>query len=78
MDEVEVVNISPFNFLIDPMVTSIREASYCGYVTYKSVGEMIKMYSDKQEELINNRSNDIDDDLTYGKDTQNAKTNCYT
>lgn len=71
--EVEPVVISPFNFFIDPMATSIKNSEYCMYATYKSYGELLKRYPEKQEELEISKTNDLDDDLTYGKEKDNAK-----
>lgn len=71
--EVEPVVISPFNFFIDPLSTSIKEADYCMYATYKSLGELITAYPSKADELKENATNDVDDNLTFGQETQNVK-----
>lgn len=73
LGNVEPVMVSPFNFFIDPMAETIEEAEYCMYATYKPLGELTKHYPDKAEELSDNASSDIDDNLTVGKDKTNAK-----
>lgn len=73
MGEIKPVPISPFNFFIDPMATEIGDAEYCMYATYKPLGELIKQYPDKKDELIRNSTNNIDENLTFGNEVQNAK-----
>ena len=73
LGNVEPVIISPFNFFIDPMAETIDEAEYCMYATYKNLGELTKHYPDKAEELSNAASSDVDENLTMGRDTTNAK-----
>lgn len=65
--------ISPFNFFIDPMAEEIQDADFCGYATYKSLGELIKEYPDKKEELMANARSEMDEELTMGKDTNTTK-----
>lgn len=65
--------ISPFNFFLDPMADSIEDAEFCMYATYKSLGELIKQYPNKKVELIRNATNNVDEDLAFGRDTSNAK-----
>jgi hypothetical protein len=65
--------ISPFNFFIDPMATSIDEAEYVMYAVYKSFGQLVKAYPEKKEELERSKTNDIDENLSFGKETQNVK-----
>ncbi|MGL4774542.1 MAG: portal protein [Clostridium sp.] len=71
--EVELRQISPFNFFIDPMATTIDEASYCIYATYKPYGQIVQAYPDKAKELENSKTNDVDENLSFGKNTENAK-----
>lgn len=71
--EVEPVVISPFNFFIDPLATNIKDADYCMYATYKSLGELVTAYPSKADELKENATSDIDGNLTFGQDSQNAK-----
>lgn len=71
--QIEPKIISPFNFFIDPMANEIDDAEYCGYATYKSLGELIKMYPDKAEDLKKNSTSSLDDDLTFGKKKDNVK-----
>lgn len=73
LGNIKPVSISPFNFFIDPMAEYIDEAEYVMYATYKSLGELMKYYPDKADELEDQASSDIDDDLTFGKDKTNAK-----
>lgn len=72
-DNVEPVVISPFNFFLDPLATSIQDAEYCMYVTPKGLGELISMYPDKAEELKACAKNNVDGDLNYGRDAQGVK-----
>lgn len=71
--EITPKTISPFNFFVDPMADNIDDAEYCMYATYKSLGELIKMYPSKKDDLVRNATNSIDEDLTFGKDKTNAK-----
>lgn len=71
--QIEPRIISPFNFFIDPLANEVDDAEYCGYATYKSLGELIKNYPDKAEELKKNATNNLDDDLTFGKKKDNVK-----
>ena len=73
LGNIKPVVISPFNFFIDPMAEYIDEAQYVMYATYKSLGELCKYYPDKAEELSGQASNDIDENLAFGKDKTNAK-----
>lgn len=80
--QIEPTIISPFNFFIDPMANEIEDAEYCGYATYKPLGELIKNYPDKAVELRRNATNVLDEELTFGKKTDNVKDNllyieCY-
>ena len=71
--QIEPKIISPFNFFIDPMANDVEDSEFCGYATYKSLGELIKNYPDKAEELRQNATNNLDDDLTFGKNKDNVK-----
>ena len=73
LGNVEFKIISPFNFFIDPMAETIEDAEFCMYATYKSAGELSKVYPEKRQELIEASTSDIDEDLTIGKDKTNAK-----
>ena len=64
--------ISPFNFFIDPMAETIDEAEYVMYATYKTFGEIAKAYPDKRLNLERNKTNNLDETLTFGKDTNNV------
>ena len=67
--EIEPVVISPFNFFIDPMATNIEDAEYCIYATYKPVGMLMKAYPDKAEELREQATSTMQDELTFNKET---------
>lgn len=70
--EITPTIISPFNFFIDPMATRIDEAQYCMYATYKPVGQLIKAYPEKAEELRKEAKTPDDNDLTFGKEINNT------
>ncbi len=63
--------ISPFNFFVDPMASSLDDAEYAGYASYVSLGEVLKFAPDKAEELKAAVQSPSDEWLTYGKDTNN-------
>lgn len=67
--EIEPVVISPFNFFIDPMATNIEDAEYCIYATYKPLGMLMKAYPDKAEELREQATSTMQDELTFNKET---------
>ena len=71
--EIELSLISPFNFFIDPMATSIDDAEYCIYATYKPVGQLLKAYPDKAEEIKEQMSSTMEDELTFNKETSDVK-----
>lgn len=71
--EVEPLLINPFNFFIDPLATNIDNASYCIYATYKPYGQVVQAYPNKLNELEESKSNEIDENLTFGKKTEGAK-----
>jgi hypothetical protein len=73
--QIKPVVISPFNFFIDPMATSLKEAEYAGYAAYITLGQAIQFAPDKAEELKKAASSPDDQWLTYGKDTSNAQNN---
>lgn len=74
LGEIEPVLISPFNFFIDPMATSIDDAEYVMYATYKNYGEIAKSYPDKAEKIKNSVTGNIDENLSFGKgNTDNAR-----
>ena len=75
LGDVKPIPISPFNFFVDPMATSIDDAEYAGYATYKNVGEVIKSFPEKEEELKKATSAPTDEFLTYGKDTSDVNSN---
>jgi len=81
--EVKCIPIPVFNFFVDPMATCIEDAEYCGYAAYKNVGEIIKAYPEKAEQLRANTTPIQDEYLVYGKTgTENSKNNvlyieCY-
>jgi hypothetical protein len=81
--EVTPLVISPFNFFVDPMATSIEDAEYCGYAAYKNVGEVIKQFPGKAEALRKAVTAVNDEYLAYGKKgVENSKNNvlyieCY-
>lgn len=70
LGNVDPVVISPFNFFVDPMATSIDDAEYVIYATYKNVGEIIKAYPEKSEELKNSTEQANDTYLMYGRNTE--------
>lgn len=69
LGDVEAKVIAPFNFFIDPMATTIQEAEYCMYATYKPLGEIIKAYPDKAEALKKQVTSNKDAYLAFGKTT---------
>ena len=71
--EIEPVVISPFNFFIDPMATNIEDAEYCIYATYKPVGMLMKAYPDKAEELREQATSTMQDELTFNKETSDIR-----
>lgn len=73
LGEIEPVIISPFNFFIDPMAKNIEGSEYCGYASYKSYGELVKAFPDKAEDLERQKVNTVDENLTYGANTDNVK-----
>lgn len=75
LGNVKPVLISPFNFFVDPMATSIKDAEYVMYATYKNVGEIIKAYPEKAEELRGNTTNNLDEFLSYGKENKDNARN---
>ena len=66
LGDVEAKVISPWNFFIDPSAVTIQEAEYCMYATYKSVGEIIKAYPNKAEEIKRQVTNEKDKYLSFG------------
>jgi hypothetical protein len=73
LGNVKYTNISVWNFFPDPMATCIEDCEYVIYAVYKSVGEIIKAFPDKAEELKNNIVTPSDTYLNYGKDTSYAR-----
>ena len=71
--EIEPVVISPFNFFIDPMATNIEDAEYCIYATYKPLGMLMKAYPDKAEELREQATSTMQDELTFNKETSDIR-----
>lgn len=55
--------ISPFNFFPDPNATSMDDADYVIYATYKGVGELCDAYPEKAEELKKNTTSSPDSNL---------------
>jgi hypothetical protein len=68
LGNVKPLNISPFNFFIDPNATTIDDAEYCGFAIYKSLGEVAKLNKKKVEQLKASLSMPTDEWLNYGKD----------
>lgn len=73
--QIKPVFISPFNFLIDPMATTVEEAEICMYATYINLGQAIKFAPDKAEELRKSAGMPDDEWLTYGRNVSNASAN---
>lgn len=68
LGEVKLIPISPFNFFVDPMATSIDDAEYVIYATYKPVGQVIKQFPEKKELLLKTTTQPQDEYLLYGKE----------
>ncbi len=68
---VEPKLISAFNFFPSPNATTLDDADYVIYATYKNVGELIREYPDKAEELKMQCKRPDKEELTYGQDTSN-------
>lgn len=75
LGDVKPIPLSPFNFFVDQMATCIDDAQYCGYASYKNVGEVIKSFPHKAEELKNATQMPTDTYLNYGKNMDNASSN---
>ena len=69
--EVRCIPINPFNFFPDPTATSIEEAEYVIYATYKHVNQLKKLFPDKALEL---QGGDIKHKELAGNFGQQAKT----
>lgn len=72
-NNVEPVVISPFNFFIDPLATTIEDADYVMYATYKSIGQLTKLYPEHAKEFKTNTTDNIDSDLNSGEEVYGAK-----
>jgi hypothetical protein len=77
LGDAKPIPISPFNFFVDPMATCIDDAEYCGYATYKHVGEVIKSFPDKAEELRASTAQPSDEYLSYGKTIDTNSSSKY-
>ncbi len=73
--QIKPVVISPFNFFIDSMATTIDEAEFAGYAAYMNVGQVIQFAPEKEEELRAATEAPEDNWLTYNKDTSNQGGN---
>lgn len=49
---VKCMLVNPFNIFPDPNATSIEDAEYIIYATYKHVNQLKKLFPDKKEEII--------------------------
>ena len=49
--QVKCIEVNPFNFFPDPMATSMEDAEYVIYATYKSEGIVKKMFPNKADML---------------------------
>lgn len=67
--------ISPFNFFVDPSATDLEDAEWVIYATYKNVGQIIKMFPDKKEELLKEAGSPKDEDLLIGQDSSVMSNN---
>jgi hypothetical protein len=67
------INIPVWNFFPDPMATNVDDCEYGIYAIYKSVGEVIKAFPEKAEELKKSVTMPQDEYLAYGKDIANAR-----
>ena len=67
--------ISAFNFFPSPNALSLEDADYVIYATYKNVGELIRQFPEKAEELKKQCKRPDKEELTYGQDTSNLSSN---
>ena len=75
LGEVKLIPISPFNFFVDPLATNLDDAEYVIYATYKNVGEIIKQFPDKQEEILKSAKRPDDEYLMYGRNVDMSNVN---
>ena len=72
--EIDPLLIQPFNFYVDEMATSIKDAQYCIYANYVSIKDVIDMAPEKEALIKENASAPTDKYLAFNKDTNNADT----
>lgn len=72
LGDTEPITISPFNLYPDPNATNIDNADYIIYAINKSVGEVIKAYPEKAEELKDQVNNNTDRFIDFGKEQNNT------
>ena len=68
LGNVENIVISPFNFFIEPSATELNNAEYCIYAVYKKVSEVCKVFPEKSEEIKNEATSNVDENLMSEKD----------
>ena len=67
---VEAIPVNPFNIFPDPLATSVDDAEYIIYASYKNVELLKRMFPDKADRLTGSRINYSE--LVYSND-KNAK-----
>jgi hypothetical protein len=75
--QVKPMILSPFNIIVDPKATSIDDAEFMGYATYKNVGEIVNFRPDLADMLKDSTGGVQYDELMFGLDSSkvNSKTN---
>lgn len=68
LGNVESTLISPFNFFIEPSATDIDNAEYCIYAVYKKVSEVSKAFPEKAEEIKDEATSNVDENLMSEKE----------
>lgn len=64
--------ISPFNFYVDPMATSIDDAQYMMYAEYRSIKDVIEMKPELRTLIMKAAERPQDKYLAFNKETSNA------
>ncbi len=70
--DIEPLLIHPFNFYVDEMATSIKDAQYCLYANYTSIKDVIDMVPEKEQLIKQSSSAPTDKYLAFNKDTDNS------
>lgn len=64
--------INPYNIFPDPMATSMDDAEYIIYATYKHINILKQLYPNKSDKITSNSIN-YSELVGYGSDTSNVK-----